>query len=254
VCFERRPGSVEVGCVASQTHHGTCVNHGQDLKPQTLKNHGLRYQRLASHIQMNSSNPILRLLAFSAIVLAWSLVHPSDYWVWLFEISAGIIGLAVLAATYRRFPFSRLVYLLVGIHFAVLAIAARYTYAEMPLFNWLRDPLGLTRNHYDRVGHFFQGFVPALITREILIRLTELKSGKLLGFLCISVCLAFSAFWELLEWWMAVAFYRETAAAWLGMQGDPWDAQWDMFMALCGATAAIAFFSGVHDRSMAEVA
>ena len=203
---------------------------------------------------MNPSNPILQLLAFSAIVLAWSLVHPLDFWVWLFEISAGIVGLAVLAATYRRFPFSRLVYLLAGIHFAVLAIAARYTYAEMPLFNWLRDALGLARNHYDRVGHFFQGFVPALITREILIRRTKLKSGKLLGFLCISICLAFSAFWELLEWWIAVAFYRETAAAWLGMQGDPWDAQWDMFMALCGATAAIAFFSGVHDRSMAEVA
>jgi len=205
-----------------------------------------------SHIHMNS--PILQLLIFSAIVLAWSLVHPLDFWVWLFEISAGIVGLAVLAATYRRFPFSRLVYFLAGIHFAVLAIAARYTYAEMPLFNWLRDTLGLARNHYDRVGHFFQGFVPALITREILIRRTELKSGKLLSFLCISVCLAFSAFWELLEWWIAITFYRETAAAWLGMQGDPWDAQWDMFMALCGATGAIVFFSGVHDRSMAKVA
>lgn len=127
---------------------------------------------------MNTSNPILQLLAFSAIVLAWSLNNPSDYWVWLFEISAGIIGLAMLAATYRRFPFSRLVYLLAGIHFAVLAIAARYTYAEMPLFNWLRDALGLARNHYDRVGHFFQGFVPALITREILIRRTGLSQAS----------------------------------------------------------------------------
>ena len=203
---------------------------------------------------MKTSKPILQLLTFSGIILAWSLVHPSDYWVWLFEIIPGIIGVGVLAATYRRFPFSRLVYLLVGLHFAVLAIAAKYTYAEMPLFNWLRDALGMARNPYDRVGHFFQGFVPAIITREILIRRSELKPGKLLGFLCISVCLAFSAFWELLEWQVAVTFYRENPAAWLGMQGDPWDAQWDMFMALCGATAAIIFLSGVHDRSMASVA
>jgi hypothetical protein len=98
-----------------------------------------------------------------------------------------------------------------------------------------------------------QGFVPALITREILLRQTELKPGKLLGLLCVSVCLAFSAFWELLEWRIAVAFYEKNAAAWLGMQGDIWDAQWDMFMALCGATAAIMFLSGVHDRSTAEV-
>jgi len=202
---------------------------------------------------MNASNPILPLLTFSGIVLAWSLVRPSDYWVWLFEISAGIIGLALLAATYERFPFSRLVYLLVGIHFVILAVAAKYTYAEMPLFNWLRDALGLARNHYDRVGHFFQGLVPALITREILLRQTELRRGKLLGLLCVSVCLAFSAFWELLEWWIAVAFYRENAAAWLGMQGDPWDAQWDMLMALCGAISGIVFLSGVHDRSMAQL-
>jgi putative membrane protein len=202
---------------------------------------------------MTTSNPIFYLLTFSGVILIWSLVHPSDYWVWLFEISAGVAGLAVLAGTHRRFPFSRLVYVLVGIHFVVLAIAAKYTYAEMPLFNWLRDALGLARNHYDRVGHFFQGFVPALITREILLRQTELKPGKLLALLCVSVCLAFSAFWELLEWWIAVAFYRENAAAWLGMQGDLWDAQWDMFMALCGATAAIVFLSGVHDRSMVEV-
>jgi len=203
---------------------------------------------------MKTSKPLLQLLTFSAIILVWSLAHPSDYWVWLFEISPGILGLGVLAATYRRFPFSRLVYLLVGLHFAVLAIAAKYTYGEMPLFNWLRDALGMARNPYDRVGHFFQGFVPAIITREILARRSDLKPGKLLGFLCICVCLAFSAFWELLEWQVAVTFYREDPAAWLGMQGDPWDAQWDMLMALCGATAAIAFLSGFHDRSMTEVA
>ena len=202
---------------------------------------------------MSNPSPLVCLLTASGLFLIWSLLHPVNYWVWLFEISAGVVGLAVLAATYRRFPFSRLVYILVGIHFAVLAIAAKYTYAEMPLFNWLRDAFGLARNHYDRVGHFFQGLVPALITREVLLRQTALKPGKLVSLLCVSVCLAFSAFWELLEWGIAVAFYRENAAAWLGMQGDIWDAQWDMFMALCGATFSIVFLSGVHDRSMSKV-
>jgi putative membrane protein len=202
---------------------------------------------------MSNPSSLVCLLTVSGLFLVWSLLHPVNYWVWLFEISAGVVGLAVLAATYRRFPFSRLVYVLVGIHFGVLAIAAKYTYAEMPLFNWLREALGLARNHYDRVGHFFQGLVPALITREVLLRQTALKPSKLVSLLCVSVCLAFSAFWELLEWGIAVAFYRENAAAWLGMQGDIWDAQWDMFMALCGATFSIVFLSGVHDRSMAKV-
>lgn len=202
---------------------------------------------------MSNPSPLVCLLTASGLFLIWSLLHPVNYWVWLFEISAGVVGLAVLVATYRRFPFSGLVYILVGIHFAVLAIAAKYTYAGMPLFNWLRDAFGLARNHYDRVGHFFQGLVPALITREVLLRQTALKPGKLVSLLCVSVCLAFSALWELLEWGIAVAFYRENAAAWLGMQGDIWDAQWDMFMALCGATFSIVFLSGVHDRSMAKV-
>ena len=202
---------------------------------------------------MTDSKPIAYLLICSSIIVTWSLVHPLDYWVWLFEICAGLVGLTVLTVFYRRFQFSSLVYFLVGVHFAVLAIAAKYTYAEMPLFNWLRDTFGLSRNYYDRVGHFFQGFVPALITREILLRQTKLKPGTLVGVLCVSVCLAFSAFWELLEWWIAVTFYRENASAWLGMQGDIWDAQWDMFMALCGAIVAIVFFSRAHDRSMARV-
>jgi putative membrane protein len=202
---------------------------------------------------MSNPSPLVCLLTVCGLFLIGSFLHPMNYWVWLFEISAGVGGLAVLAATYRRFRFSILVYVLVGIHFAVLTIAAKYTYAEMPLFNWLRDAFGLARNHYDRVGHFFQGLVPALVTREVLLRQTALKPGKLVSLLCVSVCLAFSAFWELLEWWIAVAFYRENAAAWLGMQGDIWDAQWDMFMALCGAIVSIVFLSGVHDRSMAKV-
>jgi putative membrane protein len=198
-------------------------------------------------------NPVVLLVALSVVVSAWSAYKPWGYDVWLFEISAGIIGVAALAATYRWFRFSNLVYILVGIHFVVLAVAAKYTYGEMPLFNWLRDALGMARNHYDRVGHFMQGFVPAMVAREILLRKTPLEKGKMLGFICISICLAISAFWELLEWWVVVMFYPEKGQEWLGLQGDVWDPHWDMFMALVGAAAAVLVLSGLHNRSMAAV-
>lgn len=201
---------------------------------------------------MTKDDPLLRLVVLCGIVMAWSLIHPADYWVWLFEINVGIIGVAVLALTCRRFRFSGLVYLLVGLHFAVLATGAKYTYAGMPLFNYLKDALGLSRNHFDRVGHFFQGFTPAIITREVLLRKTGLKRGKMLGFLCISVCLAISAFWELLEWWVVIFFYPNSGQAWLGLQGDVWDTQQDMFMALIGATLAILTLSRIHDRSVGK--
>ena len=200
---------------------------------------------------MRAKNPIIPLVVTCSAVLAWSAIRPWSYDVWAFEIAAGVIGVAVLAATHRRFPFSNLVYLLAGLHFAVLAIAAKYTYAEMPLLNWLRDALGLSRNYYDRVGHFAQGFVPAIVVREVLLRTTGLRRGKMLFFLCACVCLALSAAWELLEWWMVVIVYPSHGPEWLGMQGDVWDAQWDMFMALVGAVAALALLSRRHDRSMA---
>lgn len=202
---------------------------------------------------MNSLNPLRILIPFCAAVTIWSLISPSDYWVWLFEISPGLIGVALLALVYRRFPFSNLIYILVGLHFLILAVAAKYTYAEMPVFNWLKTALELERNHYDRVGHFFQGFVPAIITREFLLRMTDLKCGKILGFLCISVCLAISAFWELLEWRIVAAFYKEEGQQWLGTQGDVWDAQWDMFMAFLGASLSILLLSRLHNRSMEAV-
>jgi len=164
-----------------------------------------------------------------------------------------VAGVGLLALTYWRFPFSRLVYLLVAVHFTILAVGAKYTYAEMPLFNWLRDTFDLTRNYYDRVGHFAQGFFPALIAREILLRTTPLRPGKMLTFLVASVCLALSAFYELIEWWVVLVFYPESGPEWLGLQGDPWDAQQDMFMALLGAVAALALLSRAHDRSLASL-
>lgn len=196
-------------------------------------------------------NPIIPLVAACSAVLAWSAIRPWSYDVWAFEIWPGVLGVAALAATHRRFPFSNLVYLLAALHFAVLAVAAKYTYAEMPLFSWLRDALHLSRNHFDRVGHFAQGFVPAILVRELLLRTTGLRRGRMLFFLCACVCLALSAAWELLEWWMVVICYPSHGPEWLGTQGDAWDAQWDMLMALAGAVAALGLLSRRHDRSMA---
>ena len=190
------------------------------------------------------------LLIVSATVLLWSAIRPVDYGVWFFEIIVGLIGIFVLATTCRRFRFSDLVYLLAAIHFAILAVGGKYTYAEMPLFNWLKDALSLSRNHYDRVGHFAQGFVPALIVREILLRTTKLQSGKVTSFLVVCVCLAFSALYELIEWGVVMAFYPTQGPERLGMQGDPWDTQEDMFIALCGAMLSLLTLSRVHDLSM----
>jgi len=131
-------------------------------------------------------------------------------------------------------------------------VGGHYTYAEVPIGYWFQDAFALTRNHYDRLGHLAQGFVPAILAREILLRQTPLRPGKWLHFLCVSICLAFSAFYELVEWWSA-ALLGQSADAFLGTQGDPWDTQWDMFLALCGAVTALACLSRLHDRSLAQL-
>jgi putative membrane protein len=200
-----------------------------------------------------SYRPLVLLIGAVAAAIVWSVIHPVDFWTWVFELAIGFAGVIILAATYRRFQFSNLVYTLVAIHFVILAIGAKYTYAEMPLFNWLRDTFHLSRNYYDRVGHFAQGFVPAIICRELLLRTSPLRPGKWLAFLCVAVCLALSAFYELIEWWMVIFFYKKEGAAWLGMQGDVFDAQGDMFMALCGAITAIVLLSGLHNRSITQL-
>lgn len=193
----------------------------------------------------------LRAVIFITIaVVVWSGIRPYDQAVWLFEISLGLLGALLLLATCRRFRFSDLVYVLVCAHIVVLAVGAKYTYAEMPLFNWLRDTFEWSRNYYDRVGHFMQGFVPVMIVREFLLRMTSLKRGKMLAFLTVCVVLALSAFYELIEMWMVLLFYPDQGPEWLGMQGDPWDAQWDMTMALCGAVLAYGLLNRLHDRSL----
>ncbi len=203
---------------------------------------------------MRQKHLLIVLIVLEMIIVAWSGYRPRDYGVWVFELVPGTVGVLVLAATYRRFRFSNLVYVLVFCHYAILAVGAKYTYAEMPLFNWLKDVLDLSRNHYDRVGHFAQGFVPAVIAREILIRLTPLHRGRMLCFLTVSVCLAIIAFYELLEMWMVKVFYPTGGADWLGLQGDIWDSQWDMTMAMIGAVCAYLLLRRLHDRFMAMAA
>lgn len=183
---------------------------------------------------------------------AWSAWQPLDRFTWWLEVAPVLIGLPILWATYARFPLSRLAYLLLLVHAVILMVGGHFTYAEMPLFNWLRDEYGLARNYYDRLGHLAQGFIPAIIAREILMRCSPLKPGKWLFFLVASVCLAISACYEFLEWWVALASGSD-AVAFLATQGDVWDTQWDMFLALLGAVSAQWLLAKAHDRSMTRI-
>ena len=160
--------------------------------------------------------------------------------------------MSVLWATRRRFPLTPLLYRLLCFHALVLILGGYYTYAHVPLGDWVKDALGLARNPYDRLGHFTQGFVPAILVRELLLRTSPLRRGVWLYVLSVSVCMAFSAFYELIEWWAAV-IGGSNAEAFLGTQGDVWDTQWDMFCALVGANVALCLLGRVHDRQVAAI-
>ncbi len=201
---------------------------------------------------MNDKREQLFLLSAVATMLVLSGIGPHDRLTWMLEVMPVIIALPLLASTSLRFPLTPLLYRLIALHALILMIGGHYTYAEVPAGNWVRDLFGLARNHYDRLGHFAQGFVPAMITREILLRRTPLRQGGWLFFLVVSVCLAFSAFYELFEWWSAVVL-GQGADAFLGTQGDPWDTQWDMFFALIGAIVAQLALGRVHDRALAAL-
>lgn len=194
----------------------------------------------------------LSLLALTVGVLVWSGLAPKDRFTWFLEVMPVLIALPLLLVTGRRFPFTRLAYGLMTAHAVILMVGGHYTYAEMPLFNWLRDALDLSRNHYDRVGHLAQGFFPAIIAREILIRASPLRPGGWLFFLVTCFCLAFSACYEMVEWWVALASGDE-AVAFLATQGDVWDTQWDMFLALLGAILSQLLLSKAHDRQLARM-
>lgn len=191
----------------------------------------------------------LALLAAVALVAAWSVVRPHDLFTWFLEAVPVPVAAGLIAFAYPRWRFTPLALVLVAIHAVILLVGAKYTYAEVPLFNWLRDDYGLARNYYDRVGHFAQGFVPAIVAREILLRHEVVKRGAWLFVLVTGTCLAISALYEFIEWWAAAAT-GAAADAFLGTQGDPWDTQWDMFLALCGAIAAQLVLGRRHDRML----
>jgi len=200
---------------------------------------------------MKKSNEPKYLLVAALIFLGISGISPSDRLTWVLEVLPVVIGLPVLIVSWSRFPLTDLLYRLLFVHGLILMVGGHYTYAEVPAGFWVQDLFDLERNHYDRVGHLAQGFVPAILARELLSRLSPLGGSRWLPFLVVSVCLAFSAFYELLEWWAAV-FLGQSAEAFLGTQGDVWDTQWDMFLALIGTVAALALLSRVHDRSLAR--
>ena len=193
------------------------------------------------------------LLGMLALVFLWSATAPNDRFTWWLEVFPVLIALPLLLATGQRFRFSRLAYGLMLVHAVILLVGGHYTYAEMPLFNWLRDTFELSRNYYDRVGHVAHVFIPAIVAREILLRNLPLQPGKWLFFIVTSICLAISACYEFLEWWVAIASGSD-AVAFLATQGDVWDTQWDMFLAMLGAIAAQVWLARAHDRSMARAA
>lgn len=185
-------------------------------------------------------------------VLAWSGYQPKDFPTWLLEVAPAIAGLAVLVRTRETFPLTSLVYGLILLHCVVLMVGGHYTYAEVPLFDWIRDVTGGDRNNYDKVGHFVQGFVPAMIAREIIIRKHLVNGEFWVSFFSVCFCLAFSAFYELIEWWVAL-LSGSNAEAFLGTQGYVWDTQSDMALALLGALIAIISLKNWHDRLLREM-
>ena len=194
----------------------------------------------------------LWLIIFFA-TLVWSGIEPKDSTTWVLEVLPAVVGFAVLVATRRRFPLTSLAYLLILAHCIVLMVGGHYTYAEVPLFDWIRDGFGLERNNYDKLGHFMQGFVPAIVAREILVRNAIITGKGWMSFIIVCICLAISAFYELIEWWVAI-LSDEAAEAFLGTQGYVWDTQSDMMYALVGAIAALVLLSKLHDKQIKRVA
>jgi putative membrane protein len=184
--------------------------------------------------------------------LLWSVIDPKDYLTWLLETAPAIIGFIVMAATRRSFQLTSLTYSLILVFSVILMIGGHYTYAEVPLFNWFKEVFNLERNNYDKLGHFAQGFVPAIIAREIIIRNKVLNNINWLDFLIICICLAISAFYELIEWGVAMVS-EEAAESFLGTQGYIWDTQSDMALALLGSIIALVSLSRIHDRQMSQL-
>jgi putative membrane protein len=187
-----------------------------------------------------------------AVQVVLGVAPKADRLTWALENAPVWIGLAVLAGTWRRFPLSRLCLGLLLVHGIILAVGGHWTYAKVPAGDWVKEWCGLARNHYDRLGHLAQGFMPAIFVRELLLRTSGVGRSRWLPFLAASVCLAFSACYEFIEWWTAL-IAGSGATEFLGTQGDPWDTQWDMFLCLLGAALSLTLLSRAHDRSLAVV-
>ncbi len=196
-------------------------------------------------------NKFLWFCTFFAVFI-WSSIEPHDRFTWFLEVVPAVIGVVIVAATYKTFPLTRLVYILILIHCIILMVGGHYTYAEVPLFDDIKNLLGSSRNNYDKLGHFAQGFIPAMIAREIVIRKNVIIGTIWRPFFIVCFCLAFSAFYELIEWWVAVAT-GEGAEAFLGTQGYVWDTQSDMGYALLGAILSLVFLSKLHDRQLQKL-
>jgi putative membrane protein len=193
-----------------------------------------------------------RLLLFVTLaVFVWSAIHPHDRFTWFLEVAPALIAFPVMALTWKSFRLTDLLYIGIALHAMILMVGGHYTYAEVPLFNWIRDHYGLARNHYDRLGHLAQGFFPALVAREILIRKHIVKRGAWLFFVVVCICLALSASYELIEWAVA-EMSGDDAVAFLATQGDVWDTQKDMAMALLGSILAQVLLFKLHDRQLKE--
>lgn len=201
----------------------------------------------------NRISPLhLLLLLLMALVFAWSAWQPYDRTTWWLEVIPGIIGAALLILTYSSFRFTTLVYTLITLHIILLCVGGHYTYARVPLFTWIEPYFGWHRNHFDRLGHFMQGFVPALIARELFIRLRVVTAGGWRFAIIILICMGISALYELFEWATAL-ISGAAASAFLGTQGDIWDTQEDMFMAFIGAICALILMSRWQDRQMRQL-
>jgi len=184
-------------------------------------------------------------------VLIWSGINPKEYGTWILEVVPAVLGAAVLWYTRNSFPLTTMTYALILVHCVILIVGGHYTYAEVPLFDWIQDEFDLTRNNYDKVGHFAQGFIPAIITREIVVRKKVFTSTRWRDFFIVCFCLGFSAFYELIEWWVAL-MSEDAADSFLGTQGYIWDTQSDMAWALFGALLAIAFLGRWHDKQLSD--
>ncbi|MHC5210352.1 MAG: DUF2238 domain-containing protein [Planctomycetota bacterium] len=183
-------------------------------------------------------------------VLIWSGIAPHARDIWVLETFPAVLGLGAMVMFWRRFPWTPLAVSLCCVFGVVLCIGGHYTYAYVPLGEWARDAFGLSRNHYDRLGHVLQGVTPAILAREMLVRCTGLRQGKALFWVCVCIALAISAAYEIFEWWTAVLAAPEAGIAFLGSQGDVWDAQWDMFLAQSGAIVVLLLFGRLHDRQL----